>query len=168
MRAVATTTAQGASGGNGGDRPRRQSVAHAGKGCRRRDALDAVCPVLGGHHRALGAWRTAAADGGTERARDRGTTVVDLVTPRPIPGPVVLTPDSSLGSYIIPTDQHESFVRTLSSVMRTRENFPIGHPSRIAPRQARLTWRFFRDMLPKKKIHLVGMDTLLILLSLGP
>jgi uncharacterized membrane protein len=31
-----------------------------------------------------------------------------------------------------------------------------------------LTWRFFRDRLPKKKMHLVGMDTLLILLSLGP
>jgi hypothetical protein len=46
--------------------------------------------------------------------------------------------------------------------MRTRENFPIGHPSQIAPSQARLTW-----MLPKKKMHLVGMDTLLILLSLG-
>jgi hypothetical protein len=51
------------------------------------------------------------------------------VTPRPISGPVVLTPGSSLGSYIIPTDQHESFVRTLSSLMRTRENFPVGHPS---------------------------------------
>jgi hypothetical protein len=49
-----------------------------------------------------------------------------------------------------------------------RENFPIGHPSQIAPSQARLTWRFFRDRLPKKKIHLVGIDTLLILLSLGP
>jgi hypothetical protein len=52
--------------------------------------------------------------------------------------------------------------------MRTRENFPVGHPSQIAPSQARLTWRFFRDRLPKKKMHLVGMITLLILLSLGP
>jgi hypothetical protein len=58
---------------------------------------------------------------------------VDLVTPRPIPGPAVLTPGSSLGSYIVPTDQHESFVRTLSSLMRTRENFPVSHPSQIAP-----------------------------------
>jgi hypothetical protein len=90
------------------------------------------------------------------------------VTPRPIPGPAVLTPGSSLGSYIVPTDQHESFVRTLSSLMRTRENFPVGHPSQIAPSQARLTWRFFQDRLPKKKMHLVGMFTLLILLSLGP
>jgi hypothetical protein len=46
-----------------------------------------------------------------------------FVTPRPISGPVVLTPDSSLGSYIVPTDQHETFVRTLSSLTRTRENF---------------------------------------------
>jgi hypothetical protein len=91
-----------------------------------------------------------------------------VVTPRPIPGPAALTPGSSLGSYIVPTDQHKSFVRTLSSLMRTRENFPVGHPSQIAPSQARLTWRFFRDMLPKKKMHLVGMVTLLILLSLGP
>jgi hypothetical protein len=73
------------------------------------------------------------------------------VTPRPIPGPAVLTPGSSLGSYIVPTDQHESFVRTLSSLMRTQENFPVGHPSQIAPSQARLTWRFFRDRLPKKR-----------------
>jgi hypothetical protein len=90
------------------------------------------------------------------------------VTPRPIPGPAVLTPGSSLGSYIVPTDQHGSFVRTLSSLMRTRENFSVGHPSQIAPSQAHLTWRLFRDRLPKKKMHLIGMDTLLILLSLGP
>jgi hypothetical protein len=90
------------------------------------------------------------------------------VTPRPIPRPAVLTPGSSLGSYIIPTDQHGSFVHTLSSLMRTRENFPVGHPSQIAPSQARLTLRFFRDKLPKKKMHLVGMDTLLILLILEP
>jgi hypothetical protein len=91
-----------------------------------------------------------------------------ILRPRPIPGPMVLTPGSSLASYIVPIDQHESFVRTLSSLMRTRENFPVGHPSQIAPSQARLTWRLFRDRLPKKKMHLVGMDTLLILLSLGP
>jgi hypothetical protein len=90
------------------------------------------------------------------------------VTPRPIPGPAVLTPGSSLGSYIVLTDQHEYFVRTLSSLMRTRENFPVGNPSQIVPSQARLTWRFFRDRLPKKKMHLVCMNTLLILLSLGP
>ena len=100
--------------------------------------------------------------------KPRGSALIPLVTPRPIPGPAVLTPGSSLGSYIVPTDQHESFVRTLSSLMRTRENFPVGHPSQIAPSQARLTWRFFRDRLPKKKMHLVGMITLLILLSLGP
>jgi hypothetical protein len=83
-------------------------------------------------------------------------------------GRAVLTLGSSLGSYIVPTDQHESFVRTLSSLMRTRENFPVCHPSQIASCQSRLTWRFFRDRFPKKKMHLVGMDTLLILLSLGP
>jgi hypothetical protein len=83
------------------------------------------------------------------------------------PGPAVLTSGSSLGSYIVPTDQHGSFGRTLSSLIRTRENFPVGHPSQIAPSQTRLTWRFFKDSLPKKKIHLVGMSTLLILLNIG-
>jgi hypothetical protein len=51
-----------------------------------------------------------------------------IVTLRPIPGPTVLTPGSSLGSYIVPTDQHESFVRTLSSLMRTREKLPGRSP----------------------------------------
>jgi hypothetical protein len=100
--------------------------------------------------------------------KPRGSALIPLVTPLPIPGPAVLTHGSSLGSYIVPTDQRKSFVRTLSSLMRTRENFPDGHPSQIAPSQARLTWRFFRGRLPKKKMHLVGMITLLILLSLGP
>jgi hypothetical protein len=100
--------------------------------------------------------------------KPRGSALIPLVTSRPIPGPAVLTSDSSLGSYIIHTDQHESFVRTLSSLMRSRENFPIGHPSQIAQSQACLTWRFFRDKLPKKKMQLVGIITLSILLSLGP
>jgi hypothetical protein len=100
--------------------------------------------------------------------KPRGSALIPLVTPRLIPGPTVPTSGSSLGSYIVPTDQHESFMRTLSSLMRTRENLSAGHPSQIAPSQTRLTWRFFRDRLLKKKMHLVGMDTLLILLSLGP
>jgi hypothetical protein len=104
----------------------------------------------------------------THLPRDHDFLFISNVTPRLIPGPVVLTPGSSLGLYIVPHRQHESFVRTLSSLMRTRENFSVGHPSQIALSQARLTWRFFRDRLPKKKMHLVGMDTLLILLSLGP
>jgi hypothetical protein len=99
--------------------------------------------------------------------KPRGSALIPLVTPCPITRPTVPTYGSSLGSYIVPTDQHGSFVRTLSSLMHTRENFPVGHPSQIAPSQAHLTWRFFQDRIPKKKIHLVGMDTLLILLSLG-
>jgi hypothetical protein len=50
-------------------------------------------------------------------------------SPSSIPRPAILTPGSSLGSYIVPTDQHKSFVRTLSLLMRTRENFSVGHPS---------------------------------------
>jgi hypothetical protein len=99
--------------------------------------------------------------------KPRESALIPFVTPHPIPRPAVLTPGSSLGSYIVPTVQHESFVRTLSSLMRTRENFPVEHPSQIASSQAHLTWRFFQDRLPKK-MHLVGIDTLLILLSLEP
>jgi hypothetical protein len=83
-------------------------------------------------------------------------------------GPAVLTPGSSLGSYIVSIDKHGSFVCTLSSLMRTRENFSVGHPSQIASSQAHLTWRFFRDRLPKKKMRLIDMSTLLIILRLGP
>ena len=57
--------------------------------------------------------------------KPQGSALISLVTPCPIPGPTVLTPGSSLRSYIVPTDQHESFVHTLSPLMRTRENFPI-------------------------------------------
>jgi hypothetical protein len=71
--------------------------------------------------------------------KPRGSALIPLVIPRPIPGSTVLTPGSSLGSYIVHTDQQETFVRTLSSLMRTRENFLVDHPSQIAPRQARLT-----------------------------
>jgi hypothetical protein len=58
-------------------------------------------------------------------------------------------------------------MRTLSSLMRTRENFPDGHSYQIAPSQARLIWRFFRDRFSKNKMSLIAMDTLLILLSIG-
>jgi hypothetical protein len=63
--------------------------------------------------------------------KPRGSALIPLVTPRPIPGSVVLTPGSSLESYIVPTDQHGSFVHTLSSLMRTEKNFLFGHPSQI-------------------------------------
>jgi hypothetical protein len=71
-----------------------------------------------------------------------------------------------LGGYIVPVGQHESFVRTLFSLMHTQENFPVGYSSQIASSQAHLTCSFLRDRLLKKKIHLVGMDTILIVLSL--
>jgi hypothetical protein len=51
--------------------------------------------------------------------KPRGSALIPLVPPRPIPRPAVLTLGSSLGSYIVPKDQHESFVHTLSSLMRT-------------------------------------------------
>jgi hypothetical protein len=45
------------------------------------------------------------------------------------PGPEVLTPGNPLESYIISTDQHESFVCTLSSLMHTCEDFPVDNAS---------------------------------------
>jgi hypothetical protein len=33
--------------------------------------------------------------------KPQGSALILLVTPRPIPGPAVLTPSSSLGSYIV-------------------------------------------------------------------
>ena len=48
------------------------------------------------------------------------------------------------------------------------KNFPVGHPSQIAPGQARLTLEFFGDWLPEKKLQLVDMSILLILLSPRP
>jgi hypothetical protein len=74
-----------------------------------------------------------------KHGKPRGLALIPLVTPRRITRPVVLTHGSSLGSYIVSTDQHKSFVHTLSSLMRTPENFPVGHPSQIALSQARLT-----------------------------
>jgi hypothetical protein len=71
--------------------------------------------------------------------KPRGSALIPLVTLRPIPELALLTHGSSLGSYIVSTGQHESFMRNLSSLMRTRENFPIGHISQITSSQARLT-----------------------------
>ena len=64
------------------------------------------------------------------------------------------------------TDQHQSFLRTLSSLMRPRKELPGRSP--IAPGQTRLTLEFLRDGLLEKKLQLVGMSILLILLSPGP
>jgi hypothetical protein len=58
-------------------------------------------------------------------------------------------------------------VRTLSSVMRTREDFPISHPSQNCSRLSTLDLEILLRRTSKKKMHLVGTSTLLILLSLG-
>jgi hypothetical protein len=81
--------------------------------------------------------------------KPRGSALIPLVTPRPIPGPAVPTPGSSL-DHISSPQTNTGILCALSSLMRTRENLPVGHPSQIAPSQARLTWRFFRDRFPKK------------------
>jgi hypothetical protein len=66
------------------------------------------------------------------RARAKFPPLVgsDTICNTPLtPGPAILTPGSSLGSYIVPTDQHMSFMRTLSSLMCTQENFSVGQSS---------------------------------------
>jgi hypothetical protein len=52
-----------------------------------------------------------------------------------------------------------SFLRTLSSLMRTREGLP--GRSLIAPSQARLTLKFLVMGFRKKKLQLVGMSILI-------
>jgi hypothetical protein len=90
------------------------------------------------------------------------------VTPRPIPDQWYLLL-AALQDHILSLQTNTSLLCTLCPHSCAPEkNFSVVHPSQIAPSQARLTWRFFRDRLPKKKMHLVSMDTLLILLSLRP
>jgi hypothetical protein len=52
--------------------------------------------------------------------------------------------------------------------MCTQKTFRLVTHPKISLGQACLTWMFFRGKLPKKKMHLIGMGTLLILLSFGP
>jgi hypothetical protein len=75
-------------------------------------------------------------------AEAEGSTIPeDVVTTRlPEAGPAY-TWQLSRTTRISPTDQHMSFLRTLSSLMRTREGLPGRSP--IAPSQARLTLEFF-------------------------
>jgi hypothetical protein len=157
----AATTSDGEGGDGGGWEPSMTTFSVATSDC---SAIIWACMAP----RLLEKWRRDAVSCSfVIVGRVVGTLDVGWCNTPSTPGPTLLNPGSSLVSYIVSTDQHESFMCTLSSLMRTRENFPVGHPSQIASSQARLTWRFFRDMLSKKKMHLIGMDTLLILLSLG-
>jgi hypothetical protein len=58
-------------------------------------------------------------------------------------------------------------MRTLSSLVRTGNNFPIGHPSSNHSRLSTFNLKFFSDELPEKKIYFVDMSILSILLSPG-
>jgi hypothetical protein len=74
-------------------------------------------------------------------------------------------------TYTVLTNQHKSFLHTLSSLVRTRDRAHPGRTSRsvthpqISPGQARLTSEFLGDRLPEKKLQLVDMSILSILLS---
>jgi hypothetical protein len=53
------------------------------------------------------------------------------------PGPMILTPGSSLESYIVPIDQHEPFVRTLSSLITPEKtSWSITHPKLLQAKHA--------------------------------
>jgi hypothetical protein len=52
--------------------------------------------------------------------------------------------------------------------VRTQENFPVVHPSQDFPKPCTLNLELLSRHASEKKMHLVGMSTLLILLSLGP
>jgi hypothetical protein len=64
--------------------------------------------------------------------KPRELALIPLVTPRPIPGSAVLTSGSSLGSYIVPTDQHESFCAhfVLTRAHPRKSSFEIGFRKR--------------------------------------
>jgi hypothetical protein len=53
--------------------------------------------------------------------------------------------------------------------MRTRKDFPVGHPSQDCSSPSTLNPEvLLRQASEKKKMHIVGMSILSILLSLGP
>ncbi|KAM6584476.1 hypothetical protein CsatB_011478 [Cannabis sativa] len=59
-----------------------------------------------------------------------------------------------------PTDQHECFQHALSSLARFLGKLPKRSPIlKLLPSQARLTVEFFRDGLPKNKMHLVDIGS---------
>jgi hypothetical protein len=80
---------------------------------------------------------------------------------------VVLTSSSPLVSLTIPHTSTSLLCAICHhSCVPRKTSRSVTHP-KIAIGQARLTQRFFRGRLLKKKKHLVDMTTLLILLSLG-
>jgi hypothetical protein len=83
--------------------------------------------------------------------------MLPIVTTRlPEAGPAYAQQLSRPQEY--PIYQHISFLRTLSSFMRTRDGLPGWSP--ITPSEARLTLEFFYG-LPEKKLQLIGMSVLI-------
>jgi hypothetical protein len=86
-----------------------------------------------------------------------------FVTPHPLWVSLIAP---SYGHKLVPQTNTSLFCTFLSSLVRTWEDFPINHPYRIAPDQARLTSEFFAVDLLENKIYLGGMSIVSILLSL--
>jgi hypothetical protein len=100
--------------------------------------------------------------------KPRGSALILFVTPRPLPNQWYLLL-IALQDYIPSPQTNISLLCTLCShSYAPKKTFYSVTHSKIALGQTRLTWRFFQDRLMKKKMHLVGMSTQLILLSLGP
>ena len=99
--------------------------------------------------------------------KPRGSTLIPFVTPRPL---------RTDGCHLRQLSRTLDCLHRPPLVFSTHFVLTREHPGRtsrsvthheIAPDQARLTWRFFRGRLPKKKVHLGGMSILSILLSHG-
>ena len=83
--------------------------------------------------RVYGAWCMWAQSG----YMARHMTTLDTITPRPIPRPAVLTPHSSLGSYIVPTDQHGSFCTLCPySCASEKTSRSVTHPKLLQAKHA--------------------------------
>lgn len=67
------------------------------------------------------------------------------------PEPVVITPSSPLKSNIILIDQHESFIRTLSSLVRIQKNFMVGHPTQNCSEPSTLNIEILSKHASKKE-----------------
>src|SRR6266540_2586430 len=93
--------------------------------------------------------------------KPRGSALIPFVTPRPLRTGGSY-PGSSLGSLDYPHRPTlvfpAHFILTRAHPGRTSRS--VTHPQ-IAPGQARLTWRFFGDELSEKKMHLIGMSSLI-------
>jgi hypothetical protein len=99
--------------------------------------------------------------------KPRGSTLIPLVTPYPLPDRryLLLT---ALYDHILSPQTNTSLLCVFCPHSWAPGKF-LGQSLILnCSKSSKLNLDFFRDRLPKKKMQLVGISTLLILLSLGP